>query len=125
MRRSPTPDRIDAACTCGDRVDATLDGMASTSIGVDRSGPSIHMVLAQHAPDQCAEFVAEFRIALAEADEDFDLSRVQAVIDKWLPVAYSRLHPPTADERAAVARFRAGDDTGLWAKDDRGSWVQS
>jgi hypothetical protein len=98
--------------------------MSSTSIGVERTGPSIHAVLAEHAPERCVEFEAEFRIALAEADDDFDLSRVQAVINRWWPVAYSRLHPRTEEERAAVARFRAGDDNGLYTKTATGQWVE-
>ena len=69
------------------------------------------------------EFEAEFRGALAEADDDFDLGRVQAVIDKWWPSAYSTLHPPSEEERALVARFRAGDDTGLWRREDGGGWA--
>ncbi|GAS95675.1 uncharacterized protein RMCC_2641 [Mycolicibacterium canariasense] len=102
---------------------ATLERMPS-SIGVERTGPSIRAVLAEHAADRCAEFEAEFRIALAEADDDFDLGRVQAVIDKWWPIAYSVLHPPTAEERAVVARARAGDYSGLWERDDHGRWVR-
>lgn len=92
-----------------------------TSLGVQRTGPSIRSVLADNAPERCVEFEAEFRIALAEADDDFDLSRVQAVIDTWWPRAYSTLHPPTEDERARVARFRAGDDAGLLQGNDDGS----
>ncbi len=98
--------------------------MSSTAIGVERTGPSIHAVLARTAPEQCAEFEAEFRIALAEADDNFDLSPVQAVIDKWWPIAYTRLHPPTDHERAAVARFRAGDYTGLSTRDHEGNWTR-
>jgi hypothetical protein len=98
--------------------------MSSTSVGVERSGPSIRAALAQHAPEQCNEFEAEFRIALAEADDDFDLSRAQAVIDKWWPIAYSRLHPPTEEERQIVARVRAGDYAGLSTRDDDGNWVR-
>ncbi|UQX13460.1 DUF6247 family protein [Candidatus Mycobacterium methanotrophicum] len=98
--------------------------MSSTSIGVERTGPSIHAVLARTAPEQCAEFEAEFRIALAEADDNFDLSRVQAVIDKWWPIAYTRLHPPTGHERGAVARFRAGDYIGLSTRDHEGNWTR-
>lgn len=103
---------------------ATLKFMSSTSIGVERTGPSIHEVLREHAPARCVEFEAEFRIALAETDDDFDLTRVQAVIDKWLPIAYSTLHPPTEQERALIARFRAGDDTGLLRKEDDGTWTR-
>lgn len=104
---------------------ATLRSMAPASTGVERTGPSIRAVLAEHAADRCAQFEAEFRIALAETDDDFDLSRVQDVLDKWWPVAYATLHPPTEEERAAVARFRSGDDTGLWTRDDGGEWVRA
>ncbi len=71
-----------------------------------------------------ADFEAEFRIALAETDDDFDLSRVQAVIDKWRPIAYARLNPPTEEERARIDRFHAGDDAGLLQQRDDGSWVR-
>lgn len=103
---------------------ATLKSMSSTSIGVDRTGPSIRAVLARQAPEQCAEFEAEFRIALAEADDDFDLGRAQAVIDKWWPIAYSRLHPPTEEERQLVARVHAADYTGLSTRDNDGNWAR-
>ena len=92
--------------------------------GVERSGPSVRAVLAQHAPEQCVEFEAEFRIALAQADEDFDLTPAQAVVDKWWPIAYSVLHPPTEEERALVDRFHAGDDAGLLSRNADGSWTR-
>lgn len=81
-------------------------------VGLERTGPAIRAVLAEHAPDDLAEFEAEFRIALAEADEDFDLARVDAVITKWWGRAHLRLYPPTDAERDAVARAAAGDDSG-------------
>jgi hypothetical protein len=105
----------------GQRGDATLNVMPTS---LERSGPSIRAVLAELAPHDLVEFEAEFRIALAEADDDFDLSRVQAVIDKWWGRAYLRMHPPTEEERALVARFRAGDDTGLYTKTAAGQWVE-
>ena len=49
---------------------------------LERSGPVIRAVLAELAPDDLADFEAEFRCALAEADDDFDLSRVNEVINK-------------------------------------------
>ena len=73
---------------------------STTSIGVERTGPSIHAILFQHAPERCVEFEAEFRIALAQADDSFDLAPAQAVIDKWWPIAYCTIHPPTNEERA-------------------------
>ncbi|GAB4975301.1 hypothetical protein MAHJHV61_00500 [Mycobacterium avium subsp. hominissuis] len=87
-----------------------------------RSGPAIRAVLAELAPDDLVEFEAEFRIALAETDDDFDLARVQAVIDKWWGRAYLRMHPPTEEERALVARVAAGDVSGLYTKTSDGQW---
>lgn len=114
--------RLEKTCERSESCDTQI--MASTSIGVDCTGPSIRAVLAEHAAERCAEFEAEFRIALAEADDDFDLKRVQAVVDKWWPIAYSTLHPPAEEERALVARFRAGDDRGLWRRDYEGNWTR-
>lgn len=99
-----------------------MNGLESP--GFSRGEDVNRAVLAEHAVDRCAEFEAEFRVALAEADDDFDLGPVHAVIDKWWPVAYSTLHPPTEDERDTVARFRAGDDSGLWERDGDGSWAR-
>ncbi len=95
----------------------------SVSDGLERNGPSIRAVLAAVAPDDLVEFEAEFRCALAEADDNFDLSSVLAVINKWWGRAYLRLHPPTAEERSAVARVAAGDDAGLFTKTAAGHWV--
>ncbi|OBK37021.1 hypothetical protein A5658_05015 [Mycobacterium sp. 1245111.1] len=98
--------------------------MLSAPTGIERTGPAIRAVLAQHAPEQLADFAAQFRIALATADDNFDLRPAQAVIDKWWPIAYLRLHPLTEEERETVTRVRAGDYTGLWSKDDDGNWVK-
>jgi hypothetical protein len=88
------------------------------------TGPSIRAVLAEVAPDDLVDFEAEFRCALAEADDNFDLSHVQAVINKWWGRAHLRLHPPTTDELAAVARVAAGDETGLHTRTADGNWVR-
>ncbi|UQX13643.1 hypothetical protein M5I08_25055 (plasmid) [Candidatus Mycobacterium methanotrophicum] len=61
---------------------------------------------------------------MAEADDDFDLARVVAVLTKWWGRAHLRMQPPTADERAAVARVAAGDDTGLHTRASAGHWVE-
>lgn len=78
-------------------------------VQVPHTGPSIHAALASAAPDELPEFESEFRIALAEADEDFDLSRVNRVLDRWLGRLHIRLNPPTETEKALVARVAAGD----------------
>lgn len=87
-----------------------------------RSGPAIRAVLGELAPDDLVEFEAEFRIALAETDDDFDLARVEAVIDKWWGRVYLRMYPPTEEERALVARVAAGDVSGLYRKTSDGQW---
>jgi hypothetical protein len=97
---------------------------ALSTVRLERSGPSIRAVLAAVAPHDLVEFEAEFRCALAQADDDFDLARVQAVINRWWGRAHLRMHPPTAEERAAVARVAAGDDTGLHTKTAAGQWVE-
>lgn len=75
---------------------------------VERAGPAIRTVLAQVAPGELPEFEAEFRIALAEADDDFDLSRVVRVLDRWWGRVHLRLNPPTAAERAVVEQVAQG-----------------
>ena len=89
-----------------------------------RSGPAIRAVLAKLAPAECVEFEAEFRIALAEADEDFDLDRVLAVITRWRARAYLRLYPLTPGELAMLERARQGDFRGLWTRTEDGGWQQ-
>lgn len=93
-----------------------------SDVGLERTGPAIRAVLAEHAPEDLPEFEAEFRIALAETDEDFDLTRVDAVITTWWGRAHLRLHPPTDAERDAVARATAGDNSGLLTR--TGTWTR-
>ncbi len=97
--------------------------MAAQHPGVERSGPAIRAVLAKLAPDELAEFEAEFRIALADADDTFDLAPVNQVLDRWWARAHLRLHPPTADERAAVERARRHDFSGLVHRTAEGGWT--
>lgn len=80
---------------------------------VQRSGPAIRAALAEAAPDELPEFEAEFRIALAEADDDFDLSRVVRVLDRWWGRLHLRLNPPTSAEKAVVEQVARGDFRGL------------
>ncbi|WP_301123816.1 MULTISPECIES: DUF6247 family protein [Mycolicibacterium] len=98
--------------------------MTSASVRLERTGPAIRAALADVAPEDLVEFEAEFRCALAQADDDFDLEPVQAVLTRWWGRAHLRLHPPTADEIAAVARVRAGDYTGLHTKTATGQWSE-
>ncbi|GAA4385914.1 DUF6247 family protein [Tsukamurella soli] len=99
-------------------VDAQPTQPTKAARDLERTGPSIRAVLADVAPDDLPEFEAEFRTALAEADDDFDLSRVDAVINRWWGRAHLRLHPPTDAEQAAVARVETGDDSGIHTPGD-------
>ena len=82
-------------------------------VRVERSGPAIRAALAEASPDELPEFEAEFRIALAEADDDVDLSRVAAVLDRWWGRAHIRLNPQTPEETAVIERVARGDFRGL------------
>lgn len=90
----------------------TIDSMPEY-VRVERSGPAIRAALAEASPDELADFEAEFRIALAEADDDFDLSRVTAVLDRWWGRAHLRLNPPTPEETAVIEQVARGDFGGL------------
>ena len=83
-----------------------------TTTTIDRSGPAIRTVLADLTPQECAEFEAEFHRALAQTDEDFDTSRVDALIGRWWARAIVLLNPdPEAD--AAWERIKADDTSDL------------
>ncbi|MGH3993888.1 MAG: DUF6247 family protein, partial [Pseudonocardiaceae bacterium] len=81
-------------------------------------------VLAEVAPAECGRFEAEFAEALARAGTKFDLAPADAVLDRWWGVAVMRANPLSEREQAQVARARAGDFTGLWERDNAGTWVQ-
>lgn len=71
---------------------ADTDPMIAAPTKIERSGPAIHAVLAELAPDESAEFETEFRDALACAETDFGLAPAEAVLDRrWGP----RRSPPT------------------------------
>lgn len=83
-------------------------------VRVDRTGPSIRAALAAASPDELPDFEAEFHIALAEADDDFDTSRIEQVLTRWWGVAHLRLNPPTAEERAVADMLGTGDFGPAW-----------
>lgn len=99
------------------------DGM-SEMVLLERSGPVIRAVLAEIAPDDLVDFEAEFRCALATADDDFDLAPVNEVMNKWWACAHLHMYPPTEEESAAVVRARAGDYTGMYERTEDGSWIK-
>jgi hypothetical protein len=86
----------------------------AVDVRVERSAPAILQVLRDVAPAEAAQFEGEFRDALQQAAGAFDLAPVNRVVNRWWGIAYLRLNPPTAEEREAARRLRAGDDVG-WA----------
>ncbi len=102
------PPRLDLV-----RVLCHTDSMA-VDVRLDRSASAILQVLRNAAPAEAALFEGDFRDALQQASATFDLSPLNRVVNRWWGIAYLRLNPPTAEEREAVRRLRAGEDVG-WA----------
>ncbi|MGH3980491.1 MAG: DUF6247 family protein [Pseudonocardiaceae bacterium] len=110
--------------------------MSVANIKIGQSGSAVRAVLADVAPDECAEFEAEFHATMAEVDDNFDTSRVDALVRRWWARAVVLLNPdPEAD--ATWERVKAGDTSDLveqwrpqpdgvqhvYRKDPRGQWV--
>jgi hypothetical protein len=57
---------------------------------LDRTGPAIRDAL---DPERREEFEAEFRAALGQADETFDLTAIHKVLDRWWPQALLCANP--------------------------------
>lgn len=95
-----------------------------SAVAVGRSGPAVRQALAEHgAGGQAEQFEAEFRAELAHAGHDFDLVPVWAVVDRWHAVAVVAANRLSDAEQAQLSRARAGDFTGLRARDEHGTWV--
>lgn len=94
-----------------------------TVVAIERSGPAIRAALAEHAPGDEHRFAAELRDALTRALDDLDLAGPHAVLARWHAMAAMAANPLTADERAQIERARAGDLSGLRARDEHGSWT--
>jgi hypothetical protein len=76
---------------------------------IERTGPAVRAAL---APADRAEFVAQFRIALAAADDTLDLTPVTEVIDRWWVRAVLTANPEIeAGALADQRRIEAGDPT--------------
>ncbi len=74
---------------------------------VERTGPAVRAAL---TPGDRAEFVAQFRIALAAADDTLDLTAVTEVIDRWWVRAVLTANPEIeAGALADQRRIEAGD----------------
>jgi hypothetical protein len=88
-----------------------------------RRAPSRH--LAESQPQVliiAPRFEAELRDALARASDDLDVSRVDEVLSRWHSRAAIVANPLTSEEQAVVRRARAGDLSGLRARDEHGGW---
>ncbi len=94
----------------------------ATYIEVERTGPAIRAALMQASPNEVPEFEAEFHTALAEADDDFDVSRIDRLIGRWWRIAHLRLNPIPEAERAQAERFATGDLQGTFTRSG-GEWV--
>lgn len=80
--------------------------------------------LAEHGtPGQAEQFVRELQDALTSASETLDLDEAEAVLDRWHALATMALNPLSEAEQDQLARARAGDLTGLRARDEHGNWV--
>lgn len=100
-----------------------VDGKIKTII--ERTGPAVRAaLLAYSSAEECAQFEAELRSALARAAEDLDLSRPQEVLAHWHALVTLDANPFTDEERALIARMKSGDYTGLRTQDEHGNWVR-
>lgn len=95
----------------------------TTRVTIERSGPAVRAALADHAPQDLARFETELRDALARAAEDLDLAGVDAVLTRWHALAVMAANPLSDDERAQLERAKAGDFSGLRARDEHGNWI--
>jgi len=102
--------------------------MTAATTKIQRSGPAIRAALAEASPDECAQLEAEFAEALARAGAEFDLAPPEAVLDRWWGIAAIRANTLSKQEQEQeqeqLARARAEDFTGLWERDEAGSWTQ-
>jgi len=95
---------------------------ATHTLAPPRSGPAIHALLAEWAPDEVSRFEREFHHALSEAAQSFDTAPLDDLLERWRRVAAVRANPLTPPEEEQLRRARAGDDTGLWEQAEDGTF---
>ena len=95
----------------------------ATATAVERTGPAILAALQGYAPHEAARFESELREALARAGTDLDVARVDEVMTRWHTRACILANPLTEQEQTLLRRARAGDFTGLRARDENGGWT--
>jgi Family of unknown function (DUF6247) len=98
--------------------------MTLATTKIERTGPAIRAALAEAAPEECARFEVDFQQAVARASQTFDLAPLDATLERWWGIAAIRANPLSEHEQAQVVRAKAGDFTGLFARDEQGDWVQ-
>ncbi|GAA3987569.1 hypothetical protein GCM10022247_02330 [Allokutzneria multivorans] len=78
-------------------------------VEVAKTGPAVWAAL---SGETRTAFEDEFRAALEKTAEDYDVERLSAVVMAWWPAAWGVSNPdPEVD--AAIARYRAGDESSL------------
>lgn len=90
---------------------------------MERTGPGILAALHQHAPREAAQFESELREALAGAAADLDVARVDEVMARWHTRACILANSLSDQEQTLLRRARAGDFSGLRARDANGGWT--
>lgn len=96
---------------------------ADSTTKLERSGPAIRAALRRFAPAEAAVFETEFQQAVSQASSTFDVAPIEAALNRWWGIAAIRANPLTVEEQAQLVRARAGDFTGLHARDEHGNWV--
>jgi hypothetical protein len=97
----------------------------NTKTIIERTGPAVRVALLKYSSaEECSQFEAELRSALARAAEDLDLSGPLEVLAHWHALAMADANPFTDEERGQIERMEAGDYTGLHTRDDHGNWVR-
>jgi hypothetical protein len=96
-----------------------------TKTVIDRTGPAVRVALLKYSSaEECSQFEAELRSALARAAEDLDLSGPLQVLAHWHALVTADANPFTDEEREQIERMEVGDYTGLHSRDEHGNWVR-
>lgn len=98
--------------------------MTTATTKIDRTGPAIRAALAASAPDERAKFENEFKEAAEQAGATFDVNPLDRVLDRWWRIAVARTNALSAREQEQLRRAKAGDYSGMLARDEHGNWVQ-
>jgi Family of unknown function (DUF6247) len=79
---------------------------------IDRTGPAVREALFLLDSQAGIRFEAEFHAAIAEAQVDFDVTRITDVVDRWWAYAIAEANPdPEAD--ATWMRIKAGGESDI------------